>query len=310
MTLTNFPNGISSFGVPVLPSVTDVTTGSVFFVDSNTGSNGNKGTSTKRPFADIDYAVGKCTANKGDVIYVMPNHYEAITTAAAIDVDVAGVSVIGLGSGDNMPQIDYTAAAGSFVIGANNVTVKNINFHANVTSVVVGVDIDAGVDYATVEGCRFDVETTGTDEFLISIQTNDASNFATIKNNDIDNGLGGAVHAIKFTADTDGTQVIGNTIQGDYSTANIGGITTLSTKLNIANNLLINGNSGNIGTEPAIELLTGSTGTIQNNYIVCNLATKAASIVADTCMLFENYYNEDISSAGTGGIIGTASADD
>jgi len=310
MTLTNFPNGLSSFGIPVLPSLMKVTTGKVFFVDSNTGSNGNKGTSTKRPFADIDYAIGRCTANKGDVIYVMPNHYEAITAAGAIDADVAGISIIGLGSGDNVPQIDYTNTAGSFVIGANNVTVENLNFHANVSAVVVGVDIDAGVDYATVRGCRFDVETTATDEFLISIQTNDASNFATIENNDIDNGLGGSVHAIKFTADTDGTQVIGNTIQGDYSTANIGGITTLSTKLNIANNLLINGGSGALGTEPVIELLTGSTGTIQNNYVVCNLTTKAASIVADTCMLFENYYNEDISSAATGGIIGTASADD
>lgn len=309
MGLTNFPNGISSFGVPVLPTQA-VTTGTVYFVDSNTGSNGNKGTSTTRPFAGIDYAVGRCTANKGDIIYVMPNHYEAIITAGAIDADVAGISIIGLGAGDNMPQIDYTNTAGSFVIGANNVTVENINFHANVSAVVVGVDVDAGIDYATVRNCRFDVETTATDEFLITIQTNDASNFATIEGNDIDNGLGGSVHAIKFTADTDGTQVIGNTIQGDYSTANIGGITTLSTKLNIANNLLINGNSGALGTEPVIELLTGSTGTIQNNYVVCNLTTKAASIVADTCMLFENYYNEDISSAGTGGIIGTASADD
>ena len=65
-----------------------------------------------------------------------------------------------------------------------------------------------------------------------------------------------------------------------------------------------------VNTEPGIELLTGSTGVIQNNNIVANLATKAASVVCDNCMLFENYYNEDASSSGTGGIIGTASADD
>lgn len=284
--------------------------GKVYYVDSVNGAPNNSGNSWANAVTKIDTAINLCTANQNDVIYVAPNHSEAIITAGAIDADVAGVSIIGVGVGDNMPRVDYTNAAGSFVIGANNVTVENINFHANVTSVVVGVDIDAGVDFATIRNCRFDVETTATDEFLITIQTNDASNFATIEGNDIDNGLGGSVHAIKFTADTDGTQVIGNTIQGDYSTANIGGITTLSTKLNIANNLLINGGSGALGTEPVIELLTGSTGTIQNNYVVCNLTTKAASIVADTCMLFENYYNEDISSAATGGIIGTASADD
>jgi len=284
--------------------------GDVYYVDSVNGAINNSGKTKATAVITIDAAINLCTANKGDIIYVMPNHTEAIITAGAIDADVAGISIIGLGSGDNMPRVDYTAAAGSFVIGANNVTVENINFHANVTSVVVGVDIDAGVDFATIRGCRFDVETTATDEFLITIQTNDDSNFATVENCDIDNGLGGSVHAIKFTADTDGTKVIGNTIQGDYSTANIGGITTLSTKLVIANNLLINGGTGALGTEPVIELLTGSTGVIQNNNVVCNLATKAASIVADTCMLFENYYNEDVSSAGTGGIIGTASADD
>lgn len=303
MTLTNFPNGITSMGTPLISGCT----GSVFFVNSVIGKTGNTGTDTKHPLAGIDAAIGKCTANKGDIIYVMPNHYEAITTAGLIDADVAGISIIGIGTGTDMPQIDYTAAAGSVVIGAANVTIKNINFHANVPDIVVGVNIEAGIDHAAVVGCRFDVETTGTDEFLISIQTNDASNFALIEGNDIDNGLGASVHAIKFTADTDGTIVRGNTIQGDYSTANIGGITTASTKLNIDNNLLINGGTLALNTEPVIELLTASTGIVQNNFIVCNLATKLASIAADSVMLFENYYNEDIT--GTGGLIGTVSAD-
>ena len=38
-------------------------------------------------------------------------------------------------------------------------------------------------------------------------------------------------------------------------------------------------------------------------------AVMVASIVADTCFLFENYYNEDVN-PGTGALIGTASADD
>jgi hypothetical protein len=303
MGLTNFPNGISSMGVPVNGGIS----GKVFFVSSVVGSDGNKGTSTDKPFGTIDYAVGQCSANKGDIIYVMPNHTEAVVAAGDIDLDVAGISVIGIGNGTDMPRVDFTLAAGSFVIGAANVLVQNINFHANVPEVVVGVDVEAGVDHASILGCRFDVETTGTDEFLISIQTNDASNFARIEGCDIDNGLGAAVHAIKFTADTDGTVVKGNTIQGDYSTANIGGITTLSTKLDINGNLLINGGAGALNTEPVIELLTGTTGIVRNNYIVTNLATMLAAIAADTVMLFENYYNEDIT--GTGALIGTPSAD-
>ena len=61
-------------------------------------------------------------------------------------------------------------------------------------------------------------------------------------------------------------------------------------------------------TEPGIELLTGTTGIIANNYIATNLATIAASIVADGCWLFENYYSEV--APETGALIGTASAND
>ena len=71
MSLTDYPNGITSFGVPVMPSTTPaVTTGNVFFVDSSTGSDtGASGRSADLPFASLDYALGKCTANKGDAIY-------------------------------------------------------------------------------------------------------------------------------------------------------------------------------------------------------------------------------------------------
>jgi hypothetical protein len=308
MGLTNFPNGVSSFGVPVLGG----TTGKIFFVHATTGSDGNKGTSPSKPLATINAAVEKCTANQGDIIYLMPGHVEDLadtTTTGAIDLDVAGISLIGLGSGSLQPRIDFNHADSDFFVGADNVTIENVRFHADVTDVKIGINIEDGVDYCTIRKCLFDVETTGTDEFLYSIQFNDASNFGLVEDCDFDMGLGGATGAIGFIKDTDGTTVRNCRIQGDYSTACIVGTTTASTKLDIDGNLLINGNAGNINTEPGIELPAGSTGTIRNNYIVCNLATMVASIVADTCMLFQNYYNEDVN-PGTGGLIGTASAND
>lgn len=283
--------------------VTDL--GTLFFVDSVTGSNNNNGKSPAAALATIDYAVGLCTANKGDTIIVLPGHLETIT-GTSVTVDVAGVSVIGVGSGSTMPQIRHNHADAEVSIAADNVTWAGIRHSADVTSVKVAIEIEDGADYCTVSGCVFDVITTTTDEFLVSVRTNDASNFAVIENCEFDMGIGGAVAAISFTKDTDHTIVRGNTIQGDYSTACINGITTLSTKLLIENNLLINGAAGDIGTEPGIELLTGTTGILRDNDIVCNVANKAASIVADTCLLFECYYNEDIST-GTGGLIGTAS---
>lgn len=262
-----------------------------------------------RYFDDIDAAIGACTADRGDVILVAAGHTETIT-GTDITVDVAGVSVIGLGEGSLMPRIKHNHADAEVSIAADNVTWQGIRHSADVTGVKVAIEIEDGVDYAVVRGCRFDVVTTGTDEFLVSVRTNDASNNALIKRNFVNMGLGGAVSAFSFTKDTDETVVADNVVMGDFSTANINGITTKSTNLDIRGNLLINGLTDALGTEPAIELLTASSGVIRDNYIVCDLATKAASVVADTCILFENYYNEDISSAGTGGIIGTASADD
>ena len=47
MGLTNFPNGVSSFGVPILGGGTIFTTGSIFFVDSTTTAGINNGKSPK-----------------------------------------------------------------------------------------------------------------------------------------------------------------------------------------------------------------------------------------------------------------------
>ena len=308
MPLTNFPNGISSMGIPLIGG-TKITTGSVFFVDSATGSDGNNGKSKDKPFATLDYAIGKCTANKGDIIYVMPNHSETLAAAGQLfDADVAGISIIGLGNGDNMPLFDLNHADAECVVGASNVLIENLNFHANVSDVKIGLDIEAACTYVTVRGCLFTVEATTTDEFLISIQSNAGNSYLTIENNEINMGLGGAVHGVKLTGAHLYPKVVNNIITGDYTTACVGGITTLSQNILIKGNYLIQGIGGNIGAVAAIVMLTGTTGVIADNYIVCNLATKALSIVADQCFYFENYYNEDVT--GTGGIIGAASADD
>jgi hypothetical protein len=207
-----------------------------------------------------------------------------------------------------MPQIKHNHADAEVSIAADNVIWQGIRHSADVTGVKVAIEIEDGIDYCTVRGCVFDVVATTTDEFLVSVRTNDASNFALIEDNFFDMGLGGAVAAISFTKDTDGTIVRNNVAMGDYSTAVINGITTLSTKLLIEKNLLVNGDAANVGTEPGIELVTGSSGVIRDNDIVCNVATLALAIVADGVMMYRNYSTETVTE--TGAVIGTAHAND
>lgn len=297
MGLTKFPNGVSSFGVPILGGGSIVTTGSIFFVDSVTGSNSNSGSDPDNPVATIDHAVNLCTANKGDYILVMPNHVETLSDTTDCDVDVAGVTVLGLGSGDNMPRVNYPSTGSIFSVGANNITLANLNFHASIPDCVVGVDIEDASDFTRILGCRFDVETTTTDEFLISINNNNDANNTLIKDVYINMGLGDAVHGILFTADSDNSAVIKCHIEGDFTTANIGGITTLSQNLLIEDNLLISGGSGGIGTVPVLVIYTGTTGVVRGNMFLGNLATAAAYATADAMWFGDNQYGDEVGGA-------------
>ena len=46
--------------------------GDIWFVDAGSGTDGDGyGQNPDAPFATLDYAVGKCTASQGDVIYLM-----------------------------------------------------------------------------------------------------------------------------------------------------------------------------------------------------------------------------------------------
>lgn len=297
-----------------------VFTGMLFVVDSSStldrdvASNGN----FLRPFSTIDYAIGRASArtanahpaaNSGTLILVLPGHAETITTADQIDADLAGATIWGAGSGADRPTLTYTVAAGEFTIGANNTTVGNIRFLSSVTAVLKAINVEDSVLDAQIVDCWFGVDASGTDEFNDCINFGGTNTRFVVEGNTMDMGLGGAVAGVHVDDDCAQGVIRKNIIRGDYSTANITGDTTLSTNILIDDNLLVNGVGGDLNAQPTIELLTGTTGIITDNYIVCNLATKAASIVADTCLNFENYYNEDIGTS-TGGLIGTVSADD
>lgn len=177
---TNFPNGITSRGVPVMGGggQIPVTTGKYFYVHSGTGSNSNDGLTPNSPVATIDYAIGLCTANKGDVIVVMPGHAETITTAAAIAVDVAGISIIGLGRGSLRPTISFGGTAATIAISAANVLIANIRVTATIDEVVKLFHVTAA--YCTLDGIEF--FETSTFQALQFVLTTNAADYIEIRN--------------------------------------------------------------------------------------------------------------------------------
>ena len=153
MPISNYPNGFAN-GVAIrnMP-ITITNPGNVFWVDSGSGSNGFKGTHD-RPFGTIDYAIGRCTASNGDIIFVKPGHAETISAAGGIDMDVAGVAIVGLGRGTLRPTITLgTAATADFDIAAANCMVHNLRFVANFADIVKIIDVTA--TDAHIDSCEF-----------------------------------------------------------------------------------------------------------------------------------------------------------
>lgn len=148
----SYPNGFAGDltvrGMPLLNSYP----GKVLWVDSGGSTQGN-GT-FKRPYTTIDQAINNVTANKGDIIMVKAGHAETITTAAQLVPDVAGVAIIGLGTGSNRPTLTFGAAAANIPVSAANVTFQNILFKANFADVVSFITLGAAPEFC-VENCEF-----------------------------------------------------------------------------------------------------------------------------------------------------------
>lgn len=155
MSISNFPNGFANGvtirGVPLALThpgrVYWVYNGSALLPNQKAGSDGNKGT-FDAPFSTVDYAVSQCTANRGDVVFVKPGHAETLA-ADGFALDVAGVAVIGLGSGTLMPSFTLNATTSDVNISAANCTLMNVRFVPSTSDVVRAIQVTAA--HATIK---------------------------------------------------------------------------------------------------------------------------------------------------------------
>lgn len=147
----------------------EITGGNIFWVHSGTGNNNNSGLDPDTPLASIDYAIGKCTASKGDVIYAMAGHTENLSGATSCVADVAGISIVGLGNGANRPLLTSTATDGDIIVSADNVKIANIQFASGIASLVNFIKINA--NNCTIEDCDFSTVSTYVALCFISLTT-------------------------------------------------------------------------------------------------------------------------------------------
>lgn len=293
------------------------TPGNVWFVDSGctTGADSaGYGQNPDKPFLTVDYAIGKCTASNGDVIFVLPGHAETLSAPAGWAVDVAGVTIQGVGSGNTRPVLsidtEHTEAAPILISAASctldnlifeginaggskdtieitgsYTTIKNCLFRETSTDKELGIgaaygvitilDTAAAVKEVKILNCRM-IGLAGNDESFISVT--DGSNGATY-------------------VTIDGCNIVG-TFADDVIQADVG--TNVNTEWTVKNSILVNKGGNNV-------VITIDTGACfyMHNLAVFGAGGTTAPIVGYNASYMGNVFTCEPGAFGATGLVGS-----
>lgn len=301
MGLTNYPNGVTSFGIPQTGQGIPFYGGHVFWANSVTGQDApSNGDAPSNPFATIDYAIGRCVASRYDVILVMPGHTETVSAAGSITFDVAGVSVIGLGFGSARPTINLTTVdTATISVTAANCRLSNC--------IIDGTGVD-GVDaIITVAGANFMLDGNlivvgdsggQADVGVLTGATTSANGFQILNNVFDGGGTTGPVAAVRIAGTPDKWKINGNRFIGTYSAAPINNLTS-----NVATNgeILWNNIENIHATGLAIDLDSACTGVAAYNTLwTPNVDPVAAGVSFDAGSMacFQNFASDTVDQSG------------
>lgn len=188
---TNFPNGITSMGIPVFGNGIPATKGKIFFVDYTEGLDGNDGENIKTPFKTLTAAYDACTTNNFDTIILMGNAVHELSGMLSISKN--RINIIGM---DGSPGRFYGQSAkvqlGVTTVATDIATMKNTGIRNSFQNVkFMGLNTVAEGIYTVVEG----------GEYALYI------NCEIYKETDLD-----VTGAAELVMNGDSTQIIGCTI--------------------------------------------------------------------------------------------------
>lgn len=177
--MTTFADGVYQFGgQPVTPNIAALggpPTGSVYFVGAtgNDNSSGANGVSPRAPYQTVAYAASRAVS--GDVIYILPGVTTTISSATSLLLATAGVTIIGLGVGNQRPLFDFTTAnTASIIVSAAGITIQNCRFRASFLSIAAAFTLTTAA-YFTLIGNKF-FDTSGILNFLSIVNSTGIAN--------------------------------------------------------------------------------------------------------------------------------------
>lgn len=242
-------------------------------------------------FSSIATALAACTASRGDVVYVLPNYTETVTST--ITMSKAGVSLIGLGGRAQKPTITPNLADDLFNITAANCTIESLRFAAPLTDNQAS-DINVAAAFATLRDLYF----------LGSVATENKTDIITVASGGDDllvegcfayNTVVDCVSWLSLEAAVARPRIRNNVVQGTFSTACLMDEAT-ATLATIRGNIFKNTKSATA----VVTFTTGNTtGVMSFNHISGRHTTLASNLVTGTGMdFFENRVVEEASLNG------------
>jgi hypothetical protein len=270
------------------------TTGSIFFVDSVTGS-ATGGYTADAPAATIAQALALCTASVGDVIYLFPTHVESIG-ASGLAWNKAGVSIIGLGQGNMRATLTWHTTDAVVTVSGANMLIKNI---------ITKVDLDEVVSMFLVTGAgvtfdKVDFIETASAQAIQWLLTTNAADQLTIQNcYHVQYAAAAAAQKWIQLVGTDHTRIIDNTflLTANASTSShlISGSTAVVACEIARNNILFLGATITI----IVNLVTGSTGIVSDNRASSGTSVStAAAFTGDACYFHNNLWSDTAQVSG------------
>ncbi len=260
MVFTNFPNGATSFGVPMVGGQLPTTQGTYWFVSSTTGSAGNPGDDISLPFARISSAI--TAASSGDVIVLLPNHAETIIAAGGVTVNKVGLTVIGMGEGSARPTFTFgTSTAATFLISSASFCMYNVVGICAIDSLVTGFDVRAADCTLGIPGKPIEWrDTSSTVEALRAVLTTAAADRLSVNLVYLGFPAGNAgVNAVRLVGVNDGTIVVD--YYGICTTAVVEFVTTACTNIQVSGYFYVSGTT-NL-SKNVVDTVTGSTWSVQ-----------------------------------------------
>lgn len=235
MSITPFPHGISSFGIPIYGNGSQDISGSTYFVDGNSGLDSNDGSSWENAFKTLAkaFAISHADIARGSDRWARRNTIYAAGDAFTEDLVVLPqkTDVIGVGSydgfqkagiiGNHVPvntaygcrlinfQFRGDSSGGdmfTLVAGNSGLGFYGCDFHADGGTAATGAILGTAVRFLTVEGCHFNGAFS---DAVIELAAGNGG-WTIIRNNIIEGANQGIDVKTGFTSSAENSYIIGN----------------------------------------------------------------------------------------------------